>query len=50
METFLHAIVLLVGALVVIVCLADVELLARWSRWQRPEAFAREGLRGLFRR
>jgi hypothetical protein len=50
MGPFLHTIVLLVRALVVIACLAGDGLLARWSRWQRLKAFAREGLRGLFRR
>ena len=46
----LHAIVLLVGALVLILGFAGEDLLARWSKWQRLKAFAREGLRGLFRR
>ena len=50
MEPFLHAIVLLVVALGVIVWLAGDELLARWSKWQRLKSFAREGLRGLFKR
>lgn len=50
MELFLHAIVLLVAALGVVVCFAGGELLARWSRWQRLKASAREGLRSLLKR
>jgi hypothetical protein len=50
MEPFLHAIVLLVAAIGVFVCFAGEELLARWSVWQRLKSFARERLRGLFKR